>query len=117
MARKTGDEDLRTRRLRKQAEYQRAYRRKQAELKMPLRDDVANALLYVVVRDALRNAKALRLLDEMKERVLDNLVAQGFGRATSRVRFEDIVDRCEDGWAPQRKIRGVPASSGTKRKT
>lgn len=91
------------RRRQRQAEYQRRYRESQKALKKPSRDDVAAAALHFMIVDALKTAKGRRLLDQMQDKIVEVLVKQGFSRAASRARLDELVERYEAGWQPQRK--------------
>lgn len=91
------------RRRQRQAEYQRRYRESQKALKKPSRDDVAAAALHFMIVDALKTAKGRLLLDKMQDKIVEVLVKQGFGRAASRARLDELVERYEAGWQPQKK--------------
>ena len=91
------------RRRQRQVEYQRRYRESQKALKKPSRDDVAIAAFHFMVVDALKTARGRRLLDQMQDKIVEVLVKQGFGRTASRTRLDELVERYEAGWQPQKK--------------
>jgi hypothetical protein len=90
-------------RLRKQREYQRAYRRRQKAIKVPDRDEIARELLHYAVTKNLalgRKAELGRLMDA----VIDGLAARGYDRNGTRRVFSGLVDRYEQGWSFQRRL-------------
>lgn len=76
-------------RLEKQRAYQDGYREEQAERARPSRDDVARMLLYYVVKDVRTGS----LLDRLMDKVVDELVKQGFDRRETDLFVEELVEK------------------------
>ncbi len=91
-------------RLRKQREYQSAYRKRMKEEKVPDRDAIAQAFLYHAVVNSLGNPKREQRLFRVLEEVEALLVGMGFDSAQTRQAFNGLLDRYEDGWTFQRKV-------------
>jgi len=92
----------RTTRRRDAAAYQRQYREQQTALRRPSRDDVARVALHWAVMRTLRPGRE-GLLAQWSRYLVESLVAQGFDRAASHRRIDELIQRYEDGWQFQSK--------------
>jgi len=92
----------RTTRCRDAAAYQRQYREQQTALRRPSRDDVARVALHWAVMRTLRPGRE-GLLAQWSRYLVESLVAQGFDRAASHRRIDELIQRYEDGWQFQSK--------------
>ncbi len=92
----------RTTRRRNSAAYQRQYRQQQTALRRPSRDDVARVALHWAIMRTLRPGRE-RLLAQWSRYLVESLVEQGFDRAASHRRIDELIQRYEDGWEFQSK--------------
>lgn len=103
-----GRRQNREERLKKQREYQQAYRKRMKEDKVPDRDVIAQAFLHHAVANSFGNPKREQRLFRVLEEVEALLVGMGFDPARTRQAFNGLLDRYEDGWRFQRKVHLLP---------
>lgn len=87
---------------RNSAAYQRQYRERQTALRRPSRDDVARIALHWAIMRTLKPGRE-RLLAIWTRYLVESLVDQGFDRAASHRRIDELIQRYEDGWRFQSK--------------
>ncbi|MBO0343908.1 hypothetical protein J0X15_01635 [Roseibium sp. CAU 1637] len=96
------------------ASRQRAYRARQKINRRPTTEDIAIVYLHFVVTEGTSD-EAKRNFEILSERILKKLVALGFNPVASRMAFDDLVERYENGEAltrgPNNLSGGVDISS------
>ncbi|MBK1625428.1 hypothetical protein [Afifella marina] len=80
-----------------QKDKQRAYRARQKAERIPSRDDVARIVLHWAITGALAPGQE-KQLSGLRNMVIDKLVEQDFSEDGARRRFDEIVERYENGW-------------------
>ncbi len=70
---------------------------------MPSRDDIARAALHFIIAQAGRSERGQDQLPALKRAIVRELVGRGFDRAAADVRFDELVERYQAGWQPQKK--------------
>lgn len=101
--RRAGD---REERLRKQREYQRAYRERIKSSREPDRDEIARELLHYAVTENLKRDRESELW-ALADAVIKRLAARGYDIDATERAFVAIVDRYEAGWRFQRRVHLV----------
>lgn len=91
-------------RRREQRERQKTYRDQQRELRRPTRDDVARVLLWRTMRNGLKADASV--LNWLHDRIVRDLVDQGFDEHQADLAFEDLIDRYGSSSTPpfRRKV-------------
>lgn len=84
------------------AAYQRQYRERQTALRRPSRDDVARVALHWAIMRTLGSGRE-RLLATWTAYLVESLVEQGFDRAASHRRIDELIQRYDEGWQFQSK--------------
>lgn len=97
-------------RLRKQREYQSAYRKRMKGARAPDRDVIAQAFLYHAVARSLGQGRAEQRLIRVLDGVEAFLVGMGFERHATRLAINGLLDRYEAGWTFQRKLHLLQAA-------
>jgi hypothetical protein len=101
MARRRGGD--REERLRKQREYQREYRKRIKEARVPDRDEIAREMLHYAITENLRLGRGNKL-GILARSIVERLVARGYDQYATRRAFIAIVHRYQAGWSFQRKL-------------
>lgn len=99
-------------RLRKQREYQRAYRERIKSAREPDRDEIARELLHYAITENLRLGREDELW-RLADALIERLVARKFDRDATERAFVAIVDRYEAGWSFQRRVHLVGDGAST----
>lgn len=89
-------------RLRKQREYQRAYRERVKAAREPDRDEIARELLHYAITENLRLCREDELWT-LADSIIERLVARRYDRVATEQAFVAIADRYEAGWKFQRR--------------
>lgn len=97
-------------RLRKQREYQSAYRKRMKGARAPDRDVIAQAFLYHAVARSLGQGRAEQRLMRVLDGVEEFLVKMGFDPQATRLAINNLLDRYEAGWTFQRKLHLLQAA-------
>jgi len=98
-------------RLRKQREYQRAYRKRVKASREPDRDEIARELLHYAITENLRLGRTEELWT-LAGSIIDRLVARGYDREKTELAFSAIVDRYQAGWTFQRRVHLLARDDG-----
>ncbi len=78
-------------------------RKKAVTIRKPSRDDVARTALWLWIANTWRvDKKARKTLDEMRDDLVDQLVAQGFDLRQSEERFEELAEKYRSSSPPFR---------------
>ena len=94
-------------RLDRQRERQRGYRADMKAKSKPSRDDIARTLLYWAITEAL-DRDGEKGLFRVQDRIVGELVAQGFDKKASDSAFHDLIDKYRSGWTFRRKVHLQP---------
>lgn len=98
-------------RLRKQREYQNAYRKRMKGAKAPDRDVIAQAFLHYAIARSLGQGCAEQRLMRVLDGVEEFLLAMGFDPHATRLAINSLLDRYEAGWTFQRKLHLLQATN------
>lgn len=83
-------------RRKRHAERQKAYRKKLKERRKPTTEDIAIVAFRCLV-SAKKTKKAQRAFAKLSDQIISELVVLGFNPVASRMAFDDLCDRFEEG--------------------
>ena len=90
-------------RLEKQKERQRRLRAAAKVKRRPTRDDIARTLLHFAITENIRHGREQQLAD-LEDRIVLELINQGFDGRETEAAFDALVDKYRSGWTFQRKL-------------